>query len=194
MTKNWKKITAEKNLIFGIKNYPLASLKDVQVTEEAFSSQKRPSNTSKHELLNKFSTFVGHFCPPGSGSRFRIRIHWPDWIRIQSLSTASSYGRAGCIHFRSQQFERAVCISFHHQQYGRAGYIHYRSQQFGPAGGVFLSITSSMDVQGVFWEQIKLFCFLSDNERTISKRFAFVPIISGPNQNVLLWSMYKFLD
>jgi hypothetical protein len=52
--------------------------------------------------------------------------------------------------------------------------------------GVFLSITSSMDVQGVFWEQIKLFCFLSDNERTISKRFAFVPIISGPNQNVLL--------
>ena len=33
-----------------------------------------------------FSTFVGHFCPPGSGSGFRIRIHWPDWIRIQSGS------------------------------------------------------------------------------------------------------------
>ncbi len=32
------------------------------------------------------STFVGHFCPPGSGSgfRFRIRIHWPDWIRIRN--------------------------------------------------------------------------------------------------------------
>ncbi len=30
-------------------------------------------------------TFVGHYCPPGSGSgfRIRIRIHWPDWIRIQ---------------------------------------------------------------------------------------------------------------
>ncbi len=28
-----------------------------------------------------------HFCPPGSqsGFRIRIRIHWPDWIRIQSL-------------------------------------------------------------------------------------------------------------
>ncbi len=27
-----------------------------------------------------------HFCPPGSGSgfRIRIRIHWSDWIRIQS--------------------------------------------------------------------------------------------------------------
>jgi hypothetical protein len=37
------------------------SIKNVQVTEEAFSSQKRPSNTSKHELLKKFPTFVGHF-------------------------------------------------------------------------------------------------------------------------------------
>ncbi len=37
-----------------------------------------------------FSIYVGHFCPPGSGSEFRIqiwiRIHWPDWIRIQSGS------------------------------------------------------------------------------------------------------------
>ncbi len=32
-----------------------------------------------------------HFCPPGSGPGFRIRIqiHWPDWIRIQS---GSGYG------------------------------------------------------------------------------------------------------
>jgi hypothetical protein len=34
----------------------------------------------------KKTTFVGHFCPPGSGSGIRIRIHWPDWIRIQSGS------------------------------------------------------------------------------------------------------------
>ncbi len=34
----------------------------------SLSSQKRPSNTSKHELLSFFPTFVGHFCPPGSGS------------------------------------------------------------------------------------------------------------------------------
>ncbi len=29
---------------------------------------------------------MGHFCPPVSGSRFliRIRIHWPDWIRIRN--------------------------------------------------------------------------------------------------------------
>jgi hypothetical protein len=55
----------DQNLQF---NYPYASIKDVQVIEEAFSSQKRPSNTSKHELLNFFFAFVGHFCPPGSGS------------------------------------------------------------------------------------------------------------------------------
>ncbi len=37
-----------------------------------------------------FPLFVGHFCPPGSGSGFRIRIHWPDWIRIQSGSGSGS--------------------------------------------------------------------------------------------------------
>ncbi len=26
---------------------------------------------------------MGHFCPPGSGLRVRIRIQWLDWIRIQ---------------------------------------------------------------------------------------------------------------
>jgi hypothetical protein len=30
--------------------YPLALIKDVQVTEEAVSSQKRTSNSSKHEI------------------------------------------------------------------------------------------------------------------------------------------------
>ncbi len=49
--------------------------KNVQVTEEAFSSQKRPSNTSKHEIFQFFFTFVGHFCPPGSGFRIRIWTH-----------------------------------------------------------------------------------------------------------------------
>ncbi len=42
------------------------------------------------------STFVGHFCPPGSGSgfRIRIRIHRPDWIRIQSGSGSTTL--VGC--------------------------------------------------------------------------------------------------
>jgi hypothetical protein len=58
MTKNWQKITAEKKLNFFYQKlqftYPQASIKYVQVTEEAFSSQKRPSNTTKHELLQFF--------------------------------------------------------------------------------------------------------------------------------------------
>jgi hypothetical protein len=38
-------------------------------------------------------------------------------------------------------------------------------------------------------EQIKFFCFRCDTKETKSKRFAFVPIIRGPNQDVLLWSL-----
>jgi hypothetical protein len=69
--------------------------------EEASSSQNRPSNTSKHEHEHEqfFSTFVGHFCPPGSGSGsidpiesglnpdpIRIRIRNPDYKKyIESL-------------------------------------------------------------------------------------------------------------
>jgi hypothetical protein len=54
-----KKLQLKKILnFFLINNYnlpiPRASIKNVQVTEEAFSSQKRSSNTSKHELLKSF--------------------------------------------------------------------------------------------------------------------------------------------
>ena len=38
-------------------------------------------------------------------------------------------------------------------------------------------------------EAKKLFCFRSDNKQTKSKRFAFVLIMSGPNQYVLLRSI-----
>jgi hypothetical protein len=64
-----EKITAKKNF-FGSKTtiyLSKASIKNIQVTEEVFSSQKRLSNTSKHDILKKNSTFVGNFCPPGSG-------------------------------------------------------------------------------------------------------------------------------
>ncbi len=65
-----KKITSEKKFKFFFDQKlqftcPQASIKNVQVTEEVFSSQKRPFNTSKHDLLKKF-LLVGHFCPPGS--------------------------------------------------------------------------------------------------------------------------------
>jgi hypothetical protein len=41
---------------------------DLQAAEEAFSLQKKTSSTSKHEISEFFSIFVGHFCPPGSVS------------------------------------------------------------------------------------------------------------------------------
>jgi hypothetical protein len=57
MTKNWKKFTAGKKKNFGLKTTIYLSLglhKDVQATEEAFSSQKRTSSTSKHEISKNF--------------------------------------------------------------------------------------------------------------------------------------------
>jgi hypothetical protein len=52
MTKNLKKIKAEKKLQF---TYPWASIKGTQATGEAFSPQKRTSSNSKHEFLYFFS-------------------------------------------------------------------------------------------------------------------------------------------
>jgi hypothetical protein len=52
-----------------IKNYNLPISRPPERTsklQKKPSDLKRPSNTSKHELLNIFSTFVDHFCPSGS--------------------------------------------------------------------------------------------------------------------------------
>ncbi len=80
MTKNWKKFIAKEKLnYFGIKlqlTYPLSSIKDVQVTKKAFSSQKRISCNSKHEI-SYFFLLLWVILPSW------IRIHGPDWIRIQ---------------------------------------------------------------------------------------------------------------
>jgi hypothetical protein len=55
--------------------YPYTSIKDAQATGEAFSTQKRTSNTSKHDNSVFFSIFVRHFCPPGSGSSCSAEIN-----------------------------------------------------------------------------------------------------------------------
>jgi hypothetical protein len=73
MTKNFKKITAEKQIKIFLRSKTLIYLslglhKYVQVIEEAFSAQKRPSKTSKQKLVQIFISFWGPFLPPGSGS------------------------------------------------------------------------------------------------------------------------------
>ncbi len=90
-----KNYSWKKNYIFLIKNCNYLSLglhkvcpgyrRSLQLTEEAI----------QHFKTWIFSPFVGHFCHHGSGSGFRIvgiwiRIHWPDWIRIQSGSGSRS--------------------------------------------------------------------------------------------------------
>ncbi len=70
-------------IFFSFKNCNLPI--HVQVTEEAFSSQKRPPNTSKHELLQFFSYFCGSFLP--SWIQIRIRIPNPDPDPLARLNT-----------------------------------------------------------------------------------------------------------
>ncbi len=86
--------------------------------------QKKPSALKRgHPTLQNmnfykfFSTFVGHFCPPGSGSgfRIRIRIHWPDWIHIQSGSrseTLFSNGLAVSLAYRGRKEVFFTCFYF----------------------------------------------------------------------------------
>ncbi len=68
-----------KTKFFFIINY---NLQDVQVTEEAFSSQKKTSSTSKHDISKTFSTFVGHFSllDPDPDSEYGYRSGSTDLI------------------------------------------------------------------------------------------------------------------
>ncbi len=73
MTKNWEKNTAEKKIKFFLNQklqftYPLASIKKVQVTEEAFSS--------KNMKFYNFFLLCGSFLL----SWIRIRIPDPDQL------------------------------------------------------------------------------------------------------------------
>jgi hypothetical protein len=76
MIKIEKNLQLKKDCFFDQKLQLLPRM-DVQAKGEAFSPQKRTSRTSNHEISELFSTFVGHFCPPGpdpdseSGSRSR---------------------------------------------------------------------------------------------------------------------------
>jgi hypothetical protein len=60
--------------------YPCASIKDVQTKGEAFSPQKRTSNTSKHEIT------VSYFCGSFLLSWIRIRIPNPDQDPLNRLN------------------------------------------------------------------------------------------------------------
>jgi hypothetical protein len=64
--------------------FPLASMKDVQATGEAFGPQKRKSSTYPYNFYTLF-IFVGHLCPPGSGSALPIRIQISGSSRLKSM-------------------------------------------------------------------------------------------------------------
>ncbi len=131
-----KKITAKKNLIFWDQKlqftYPQASIKHVQVTKEAFSSQRRPSNTSKHQLKNFFLLLGVIFAlldpdpDSGSGSTDPIECGsnpFPQpavWTCMAYPFPSPAVWLCRVYPFRSQQFGRAGRIPFNHELYGRA--------------------------------------------------------------------------
>ncbi len=82
-----KKFTAGKNLIFF-----LLKIAIFFKGRPNYRRSLQPSKeNSQHFKTWNFLTVLGHFCPPGSGSGFRIWIHWPHWIRIQSGSETRQF-------------------------------------------------------------------------------------------------------
>ncbi len=77
MSKNWQKITAEKNYIFlGSKTTIYLSLglhKERPSYRRSLQLSKEAIQHFRTWTVKKFSTFEGHFCSPGSGSGFRIQ-------------------------------------------------------------------------------------------------------------------------
>ncbi len=82
MTKNWKKLTAEKTIFFWSK---IAICLSLGLPKRTYKLHEKPSAFKKERpaLQNMkfqffFSIFVGNFCPPGYGSSrtksMRIRI------------------------------------------------------------------------------------------------------------------------
>jgi hypothetical protein len=73
MTKKLTKILPRRKFVFFRTKiaiylaYLLASIENIQATGEA-SALKREHPLQKMKFINFFSIFVGHFCPPGSGS------------------------------------------------------------------------------------------------------------------------------
>ncbi len=96
MTKIWQKIYSWKNKLIILDEklqfpYPSVSIKDIQAPREAFGPQKRTSSTSKHEISKFFSTLVGHFCLPGSGSGYTNLTESKSGSGSETLILAANY-------------------------------------------------------------------------------------------------------
>ncbi len=94
--QNWKKFLAEKIYIY----IYIFFLSKIAIYLSLTSIKKPLALKTEHpalqnmKFLSLFFIFVGPFCPSGAGSGFRIRIHRPDSIRIQSGSGSETPGRA----------------------------------------------------------------------------------------------------
>ncbi len=82
MTKNCKNFTAENFFFFFFASKTSIYLSlGLHKGRPSYRRNLQPSKANIQHLKHEISTFVSNFCPPGSGSGFRIRIwiHWPYW-------------------------------------------------------------------------------------------------------------------
>ncbi len=88
MTKNWKSLQEKIHFLIKLQfAYPHRLPERTSATGGAWRPQrvKREHPALQNMTFqNFFSVLVGHSCPSESGSGNRIRIHWPDWIRIRN--------------------------------------------------------------------------------------------------------------
>ncbi len=126
MIKSWKKIKFFRSKIAIYSTHPQASLKDAQATGEAFSSQKRTSSTSKHEISLLFLFFGVIFAlldsdpathinsdPCGSESKTLQLTYCTEAVHVQKFISRNSKNlpctSLRCVYTQTQQ---GPCILF----------------------------------------------------------------------------------
>ncbi len=117
-----------------------ASIKYFQVIEEAFSSQKRPSNTSKHELLQTIVYFCASFLP--------------SWIRIPNTDPD--------LDPQTQLNTDPIRIRIHNPAYGchvggDRGQIHAQALpglSLSPGGQLIEGTGSRVEIDGVSYGRL----------------------------------------
>jgi hypothetical protein len=85
---------------------------DVQATGEASALQREHPALQKMKFINLFSSFLVHFCPPGSGYRSRDPlISNPIRIRIRILNAGSQIKNLRDLIFKCVKDSSKVIIT-----------------------------------------------------------------------------------
>ncbi len=87
-----------------------------KLQEKPFSPQKRTNNPSKVKIYQLFSIFLGHFCPPGSGSTTLVPVQEKGGICVTVLAVLKKYGSLDVVFtlpYRSYRYKISVTSPFY---------------------------------------------------------------------------------